>query len=76
MHFFLSAGRRRNIVFVFQCGRLCFRFDIQNRSMAKARKQCLGKVMGLLEVFNKRLDGYQEWHRCSCSYPGKDKLTT
>lgn len=78
--FLPSVGRRRNTVFLFQCERLCFRFDIQNRSLAKAKvkpgSKFLGRVMGLLEVFNKRLDGYQEWYRCSCSYPGKDKWTT
>lgn len=63
--FLSSVGRRRNTVFLFQCERLCFRFDIQNRSLAKAKvkpgSKFLGRVMGLLEVFNKRLDGYQEW---------------
>lgn len=77
---FLCSVGRRSAVSVFQCERLCFRFDIQNRSVAKAKvkpgSKFLGKVEGLLEVFNKRLDGYQEWHRCSCSYPGKDEWTT
>lgn len=54
--FLHSVARRRNAGFVFQCERLCFRFDIQNRSVAKAKvkpgSKFVGKVMGLLEVFN------------------------
>lgn len=61
--FLCPVGRRRNGDFVFQCERLCFRFDIQNASVAKAKvkpgSKFLGKMVGLLEVFNKILDGYQ-----------------